>query len=317
MYESFYGFKEKPFSLLPDPAFLFFAKQHKNALTMLEYGLTNQAGFTVITGDIGCGKTTLIRHLLNHVEHGVTVGLLSNTQKAIGELLQWVLLAFRLPYQGKEKVELYNIFFDFIGEEYAKNRRTVLIIDEAQNLGPETLEELRMLSNINADKDQVLQLILVGQPELRDTLSCPDLAQFAQRIAVDYYIAALDASQTRAYVTHRLTVAGGAPDLFTAEACELIHIASGGVPRLINTLSDTALVYGFAEQISVIGADLAREVIQDKADSIVFSGRKKPDDRREIVSAVPFPSAKPAIEQNDVAARDMYRDIFSSLDVGT
>ena len=273
MYETFYSFREKPFSLLPDPAFLFLARQHSTALAVLEYGLVNQAGFTVVTGEIGCGKTTLIRHVLNSLGQDITVGLLSNTQR--GELLQWVLMAFGLDYRGKEKVALYETFLEFIIDEYAKNRRTVLIIDEAQNLGVDALEELRMLSNVNADKDQVLQLILVGQPELRATLSRPALIQFAQRVAVDYFLVPLESEQTGSYIRHRLEIAGGDPALFKPEACQLVYHHSEGIPRLINLLCDTALVYGYAAGKQKIDVELVREVVQDKAGSLLFArGRK-------------------------------------------
>jgi general secretion pathway protein A len=273
MYETFYSFREKPFSLLPDPAFLFLARQHSTALAVLEYGLVNQAGFTVVTGEIGCGKTTLIRHVLNTLGQDITVGLLSNTQR--GELLQWVLMAFGLDYQGKEKVALYETFIEFIIDEYAKNRRTVLIIDEAQNLGVDALEELRMLSNVNADKDQVLQLILVGQPELRATLSRPGLIQFAQRVAVDYFLVPLESEQIGSYIRHRLEIAGGDPALFKPEACQLVYHHSEGIPRLINLLCDTALVYGYAAGKQKIDVELVREVVQDKAGSLLFArGRK-------------------------------------------
>lgn len=313
MYESFYGLKEKPFSLLPDPAFLFLAKQHTSALAMLEHGLINQAGFTLITGDIGCGKTTLIRHLLNNVERNITVGVLSNTQRTIGELLQWVLLAFNLDYHGKEKVALYQTFLNFINAEYAKNRRTVLIIDEAQNLGVETLEELRMLSNVNADKDQVIQLILVGQPELRTVLARPELTQFSQRVAVDYALAPLSAEQTRSYITHRVRVAGGPGSLFNPPACEVIYHAARGVPRLINVLCDMALVYGYADGAKTITAEIAREVVEDKADSIVFCNRKKPDALSKdwnigIANTLSF-------DEGDAPNRELFRDLFSSLQV--
>jgi general secretion pathway protein A len=273
MYETFYSFREKPFSLLPDPAFLFLARQHSTALAVLEYGLVNQAGFTVVTGEIGCGKTTLIRHVLNTLGQDITVGLLSNTQR--GELLQWVLMAFGLDYRGKEKVALYETFLEFIIDEYAKNRRTVLIIDEAQNLGVDALEELRMLSNVNADKDQVLQLILVGQPELRATLSRPALIQFAQRVAVDYFLVPLESEQIGSYIRHRLEIAGGDPALFKPEACQLVYHHSEGIPRLINLLCDTALVYGYAAGKQKIDVELVREVVQDKAGSLLFArGRK-------------------------------------------
>lgn len=315
MYESAYGFRERPFSLLPDPAFLYLAKQHSNALAMLEYGLTCQAGFTVITGDVGCGKTTLIRHLLNCIERDVTVGLLSNTHRAIGELLQWVLLAFGLDYQQKGKIALYDTFFNFIIGEYAKNRRTVLIIDEAQNLGIDTLEELRMLSNINADKDQVLQLILVGQPELRHMLRSPELTQFAQRVSVDYYLSPFDPEQTKDYIAHRLSCAGGDPSLFEPEACALVHFYARGVPRLINTVCDTSLVYGYAERAERIGATIVRSVGQDKGDSILLANGRSPEPTIQGVNSVEreFQKTSRPIDDGGPLDRDVYRDLFSSL----
>jgi type II secretory pathway predicted ATPase ExeA len=271
MYESFYGFREKPFSLLPDSGFLYLSSKHKMALTLLEYGLMSQAGFSVISGDIGTGKTTLIRKLLSQVGDDVRVGLISNTHQSFGELMQWVALAFDLPHAGKDKVQLYQAFIDFIINEYAKGRRTVLIVDEAQNMSAETLEELRMLSNINADKDQVLQIILVGQRELRDTLRRPDLVQLAQRISVDYHLEPLSGVEVSEYIHHRCQVAGGKPDLFSDQACEAVFELTGGVPRLINTLCDTVLVYGYAEQRERVDARLVQEVGQDKQLGGLFS----------------------------------------------
>ena len=270
MYESFYGFREKPFSLLPDAGFLYLSQKHRMALTLLEYGLMNQAGFTAITGQIGTGKTTLIRHLLANMEQEHRVGLISNTHRSFGELLQWILMAYGLPHAGKTRVEMYQAFMDYIIDQYAHGKRTVLIVDEAQNMAVETLEELRMLSNVNADKDQVLQVILVGQKELRETLRRPDLIQFAQRIAVDYHLDPLQAEETPEYPRHRLDKAGGDPDLFEAEACMAIHAASGGVPRLINLLCDTALVYGYAEQVERIGLALVEDVIREKREGGLF-----------------------------------------------
>jgi len=276
MYESFYHLKEKPFSLLPDPGFLYLSKQHRMALVLLEYGLTNQAGFSVVTGDIGTGKTTLIRHLLNQVGRDVTVGLITNTHRSFGVLLQWVLMALNLDHHGKDKVEMYETLVDFLIKEFAHRRRTMLIVDEAQNMSPEALEELRMLSNINADKNQVLQVILVGQPQLRATLRRPDLEQFAQRIAVDYDLKPLNAGETREYIRHRITVAGGDPDLFEEGACEVIYEHSGGTPRLINLLADTALVYGYAEQAAQISRELAADVTHDKVQGGIFPTRSQP-----------------------------------------
>jgi type II secretory pathway predicted ATPase ExeA len=264
MYEAFYGFREKPFTILPDPGFLYFSKGHSMAYAMLEYGVMNRAGFTVITGEIGCGKTTLIRHLLNQLGPEVRVGLISNAQQDFGELLQWVLMAFGLDYRGGCKVELFDRFQQFLIDEYSKGRRTVLIIDEAQNLQPQTLEELRMLSNINADKDQLLQLILSGQPKLRSLLRRSELAQFSQRISADFHIKPMELIESIRYIKHRVKVAGRAEPLFTTDACALLHRVGRGVPRVINILADTALVYGFAEGAPIITKGLVYNVVKDK-----------------------------------------------------
>ncbi|BAV33925.1 general secretion pathway protein [Sulfuricaulis limicola] len=267
MYEKFYGLRNKPFSLLPDPEFLFPSKKHQMALTLLEYGLMNQASFSVITGDIGTGKTTLIRQLLSQMESDMVVGLITNTHPSFGELLQWILMAFNLECGSRDKVEMYKIFMDFLIKQYAANRRAVLIIDEAQNMGPQALEELRMLSNVNSEKDQVLQIILAGQPGLRNNLRDPRLEQFAQRISVDFNLEPLSPEETREYIRHRLSIAGGSPDIFDGEACETVFRYSGGIPRLVNLLCDTALVYGYAEQSLHIGASLIEDVARDKQKS--------------------------------------------------
>ena len=265
MYEHHFGFSEKPFSLLPDPAFLYLGRQHSLAYSLLEYGVLNHAGFTVVTGEVGCGKTTLIRHLLNQLDEEVTVGLISNTHKRFSDVLAWVLMAFGLDYASGGPVRQYETFVNFLVAEYTRGRRVVLIVDEAQNLDAGALEELRVLSNVNADKDQVIQLVLVGQPELKTTLEHPDLRQLAQRVVAHYYLLPLSAEETIHYIRHRLVHAGGSPDLFTDEACQRVHHYSAGVPRLINLLCDTALVYGFAEDAREIGVDLVQGVIDERA----------------------------------------------------
>jgi general secretion pathway protein A len=292
MYEAYYRLTEKPFTLLPDPGFLFLSHKHRMALTLLEYGLMNQAGFTVISGDIGTGKTTLIRHLLDHMDREHTVGLISNTHCSFGELLQWILLAFNLEHASLDKVGMYRRFVDFIIEEYAHNRRVVLIVDEAQNMAAETLEELRMLSNINADKDQALQVILVGQRELRDTLRRPDLIQFAQRISVDYHLEPLSEEETVGYIRHRLEVAGGDPRLFDDGACRDVYRYSNGIPRLINLLCDTALVYGYAEQRERIDRALVTDVAREKQQGGIFPTFHPASPAEETAPA----PQKPAVE---------------------
>jgi type II secretory pathway predicted ATPase ExeA len=208
----------------------------------------------------------LIRHLLNVVDQEYQVGLISDTNRSDFELLRRVLFAFGVDYQSPLRTELYDRFVTFLVDVYAQNRCAVLIIDEAQNMGPEALEELRTLSNINADKHQLLQLILVGQPELRPILRRPELRQFAQRIAVDYHLTPLSSEETPRYIAHRLQVAGGDPALFTPEACALIHEVSGGVPRIINVLSETALVYAYGAYSEKVDVKVVEEVIRDKSD---------------------------------------------------
>jgi general secretion pathway protein A len=280
MYEKFYGLKGKPFSLLPDPEFLYPSKKHRMALTLLEYGLMNQASFSIITGDIGTGKTTLIRQLLKQMERDMVVGLITNTHPSFGELLQWILMAFNIECDSRDKVEMYKTFMDFLIQQYAANRHTVLIVDEAQNMGPQALEELRMLSNINSEKDQVLQVILVGQPGLRENLRDPRLEQFAQRISVDYNLEPLSQEETREYIRHRLNIVAGSPDLFDDEACEAVFRYSGGIPALVNLLCDTALVYGYAEQAARIGAPLIEDVARDKQKSKIVPLRQPASTKR-------------------------------------
>ena len=270
MYETFYGFKEKPFSMLPDPSFLFLSKKHRAALTLLEYGLMNQVGFCILSGEPGAGKTTILRALLNRVDDNVTIGLISNTHQSFGGLLDWILSAFDLHKANLTQVEMHQLFVDFLIDEFANNRRVLLIVDEAQNMDPDSLEELRMLSNVNTDKDQLLQVVLAGQPQLKENLRKPELSQFAQRIAVDYHLHSLNLNETCGYIQHRLVVAGAERDVFTPEACERIHCYSGGSPRLINLLCETALVYGFADDRELIDADLVEEMVHERMeDSVV------------------------------------------------
>lgn len=265
MYEDFYGLKEKPFTIQPDPDFLFFGRRHSMAYSMLEYGIASRAGFSVICGEIGCGKTTLVRHLLNNIGSDIKVGIVYNTHQKVDDLLGWIMLAFEQPYAGLSEIELFDAFQKFLISSYVAGQRVVLIVDEAQNLSPGALESLRMLSNINADKDQLLQVILVGQPELRELLRKPELQQFMQRVAVDFFIPPLQTFEVAKYIQHRLTVAGSQKPLFTTRAIELIAEASKGVPRTINILCDMAMVYGFSSGAEKIGAELVVELLKDRA----------------------------------------------------
>jgi type II secretory pathway predicted ATPase ExeA len=264
MYERFYGFKERPFQLLPDPSFLYMTKRHATALTLLQYSIQNRQGFTVITGEVGCGKTTLINRLLDEVDTEISVGLINFTHNSFGELAEWIMMAYGLDYKGKSKVELYDDFVQFLIRQYAAKKPVVLIIDEAQNMGVRGLEEVRMLSNVNAQKEHLLHLILVGQPELQALLQKPELRQLTQRVSVAYNLAPLNLEEVTAYIAHRLTVAGGNPELFTPAAVRLIAVASNGIPRLVNTLCDLALVYGFSEDKVSIDTPTIRAVLRDR-----------------------------------------------------
>lgn len=278
MYEAYYGFERPPFTNIPDPEFLFLSPQHKQALSILRYALMSRVGFCVITGDVGAGKTTLVRHVLRSLDPNIHVGLVSNTQcDSFEELLRWILLAFDLEYRGKDKVEMYDEFVQFLINQFNAGNPVTLIIDEAQHLGKEHLEQLRMLSNVNTERGQILQTILVGQPELWDLLRDPSLLQFTQRISYDYFLKPLDDPDLiRRYVEYRQQGAGRAEPLFDDDVYDLIWKATRGVPRLINLLCDTALVYGYGEQRDHIPRELVARVIEDKQASFAIGKQPAP-----------------------------------------
>jgi len=264
LYMDYFKFSERPFTLLPDPDFLFWSRAHRRAFSVLEYGVITRAPITVVTGEVGVGKTTLIQKLLQTLDEDVTLGLISNAQGGRGELLQWVLNSLGVETDlTAAYVTLFQQLQDFVIEEYASGRRVVLLIDEAQNLSSEGLEELRMLTNINSNKDELLQLILVGQPELRQLIMRPDLRQFAQRVTATYHIASLDRAATSGYIQHRLTHVGGTGSEFTAEAIDLIHEHTRGIPRLVNKLCDFSMVYAATEERRVVDAAIIEEVLDD------------------------------------------------------
>lgn len=265
MYERFYGFKVKPFALLPQEEFMFLSKQHSTALALLTYSLHNRAMFCVVCGDIGTGKTTLLRYLLSQHEPHLAVGMITSTTGSFTELLPWMLSEFELDYRGLDKVGMQQALVAHFKRMETLGKRALLVIDEAQALSPEVLEELRLFSNMNAGRSMLLQTILVGQLALRDVLRRPDLRQLAQRVAVDYLLTPLDKDQTEAYIRHRLGLAApGQEGLFTLDACEAIYQASGGVPRVINLLCDTALAYGYADQSLEIDSTIVFEVLADR-----------------------------------------------------
>jgi len=265
LYTEYYGLSERPFTLLPDPDFLFWSKAHKRAFTVLQYGLISRAPLTVITGEVGAGKTTLVQALLKSLEDNITIGLISNAQGGRGELLRWALNSLNVPHDPHlDYVALHQAMEDFAIEEYAAGRRVVLIIDEAQNLSVEGLEELRMLTNINSNKDELLQLVLVGQPELREMIQRPSLRQFAQRVAAAYHIKPMDLDTTREYIRHRLRHVGGTGFEFRPAALTKIYDETDGIPRLVNKLCDLAMVYAAGDDKKTISVELISELIEDQ-----------------------------------------------------
>ena len=264
MYESFYGLRTKPFALLPDSDFLYPGSTHRAAYSLLEYGLINEAPFMVLTGEPGMGKTSLLQKLIS--EHGGkhSIGLVTNARYDIDHLLPWILLSLGLSKKRLDLVEAYHLFSEFLIQGSKQHRRVILIIDEAQSLGAELLEELRLLSNLNDGKTLKLQIILSGQPDLHTLLQRIDMTQFAQRIVVDYHLEPLSEAESGHCIRHRLNVAGGHPSLFTNKACALVHRLTRGNPRLINQVCDVALTYGFAEQARVITSKLVAQAAFDR-----------------------------------------------------
>lgn len=282
MYTEHFGLAHKPFNLVPDPQFLYMSPNHKKALTMLEYGLMSHAGFTVVTGEIGAGKTTLIRALLGKIDDDCVIGLINNTHESFGELMVWVLDSLEIESTSTDNAGRYRDYINFVVEQHAQGRRVVLIVDEAQNLSVQALEELRLLSNVNIDSDIFLQLVLTGQPELIEKLNRPELVQFAQRIGVEFHLKALSYPETQNYIEYRLEVAGAKHKIFSNEACAVIYCYSEGIPRRINNLCDFALVYAFADDKKEIDVALIQDMMRDKKSSRIVEAKasENPDVKR-------------------------------------
>ena len=264
MYEHFYNLRERPFALSPDPEYLYRSRVHQEALDYLRYGLETHAGFIVITGEIGSGKTTVLQTLLRDLDNETTVGRIMNTMLEPRELLESIVIDFGLDPAGKSKPMLLRDLSQYLVDQRLAGRQVLLVIDEAQNLGLGALEELRMLSNLETEKSKLLQIVLVGQPNLRDKLAAPELEQLRQRITVSNHLPPLDATDTHNYINHRLQHAAlGTPMVFPPEATALIHARSRGVPRIINVICDAALVFGYAEDRRTFDGRTIREVLQE------------------------------------------------------
>jgi len=263
-YLQHFGLTERPFALAPDPAFLVWSPEHRGAYAMLDYGLGARSPITLLTGEIGAGKTTLLHHFIDTLAEDVTVGLISNARPGVNDILRRVAAALGVAMPpGGDSSDQFAAVQDFLLAEHRAGRRVLLIIDEAQNLTRDALEDLRMLTNINAGRDEVLQLLLSGQPELRTLVRRPDLAQFAQRVAASYHLPRLDPQAAAEYIATRLKLAGGKPGIFSRQAAAAVHQATGGTPRLINQLCDLALTYAFAQGETMVTRATIEQVLAD------------------------------------------------------
>jgi putative secretion ATPase (PEP-CTERM system associated) len=255
-YLEHFKLREQPFRLTPDPDFLYWSKQHARAKAYMESTIWLADGFVVITGDIGSGKTTLLQSFLSELDDNIVYAVVSQTQLTPTQFLQSVLTEFGFKPFNKKKVELLDMLNMFLIEQYSNGKKVVLIVDEAQNLTRKVLEEIRLISGIETHKEKVLRIILAGQPELKETLESPKLKQLVQRVRLRFHIGPLDIRETREYISHRLAVAGhDAADLLEEDTFDIIHRYTGGVPRLINTLCDTALLCAFADDKAFISCD--------------------------------------------------------------
>lgn len=279
MYTSFYGLREKPFTLTPDPKYLFLSSVHKRGLAYLEYGLREKRDVIVVSGEVGSGKTTLIRVILKSLDPNIRVAWIINPLLSPNELLKMILHDLGLDAKGADKADMLSAFNDYLVEETLAGNRVLLIIDEAQNLSSEALEEIRLLSNLETSKEKLLQILLVGQPELRDTLRSYELRQLNQRIGLFFHLNPLSQEETYDYIMHRLQV-GGLNDgrrLFTDGALKRIGHVSGGIPRVINLVCDASLLAGFVDGVQVIEEDLVDESMAEI--QLDYPARGKPDDR--------------------------------------
>jgi len=296
MYESFYGLHGKPFQLNPDPQFYFGSRGHNRALAYLQYGLYQGEGFIVITGEIGAGKTTLVRSLIEQLDPSKFVAAqIVSTQLDAGDLLRSVATAFGIPSKAREKAHLLASIEAFLTSLAATNRRALLIVDEAQNLTIRAIEELRMLSNFQHGNQAMLQSFLVGQPQLRKLMRRPEMEQLSQRVIASHHLGPMDRAETEAYIKHRLTLVGWADDpVFEIDAFDVIHAFANGIPRQINTLTNRVLLAGcLAERHEILGEDVNAVIEEIREELGGGSGRRSA--RRDDVQAE-FYQPEPAFE---------------------
>ncbi len=249
MYVQHFGLRELPFSIAPDPRYLFMSEQHREALAHLLYGVSTYGGFVLLTGEVGTGKTTVCRCLLEQVPENVNIALILNPKVTAEELLAAICDELQIPYPyGCTSIKMFvDAINSFLLDAHSDGEKTVLLIDEAQNLKPDVLEQIRLLTNLETNQQKLLQIIMIGQPELRDVLAKPDLAQLSQRITARYHMKRLSREDVASYVNHRMFVAGGSAGIFPSSVIGTLHRLSGGIPRLINVICDRALLGAYVE----------------------------------------------------------------------
>jgi len=328
MYETFFNLRIKPFELVPDPNFIYLSKSHKKAITFLDYGIRARAGFILLTGEVGSGKTTIIRDLLGKHYEQLVLAKVFNTRVTSEQLLAMINDDFGLQTQGKDKVTLIRDLNEFLVDQYARGNQPILIIDEAQNLAEDLLEEVRMLSNLETSDSKLLQIILVGQPELRTILSVPGLRQLRQRISINCHLQSLDRQETEQYIVHRLEVAGNAAAVaFPPESLDIVYRFSRGIPRLINIICDFLMLSAFAEEVKVISVDMVREVIGElDFDNHFWSAAVKvPQDGQPADADASLPPAQNSPLQQEICSSldeisrrlDILENTFSGSSVQT
>ncbi len=263
MYLDFFGLAEYPFNITPDPRFLCFTKHHRDAYQHLLYGIESRKGFVELTGEVGCGKTTLCRLLLTELrQRNIGSALVLNPLLSETQLLRAILTDFGVAVSGRDRLAYIERLNDFLLENNRIGRNVALLIDEAQNLTPALMEQVRLLSNLETDNQKLMQIVLCGQPELKDRLTHPDMRQLRQRITVRYHLRLLTRAETRAYIRHRLTVAGGEGINFDESAMDAVFTYTGGVPRMINALCDNVLLAGYVMDTRVINNECVRRAIR-------------------------------------------------------
>jgi general secretion pathway protein A len=263
MYLEFFGLNEFPFNITPDPRFLYFSPRHREAMDLLLYGITNRKGFIELTGEVGCGKTTTLRAVLSRLPQDVETALVLNPCLNESQLLRAILNDFGIQVRSDDRLELIEQLNEFLLSQAERGRNVLIVIDEAQDLEPEVMEQVRLLSNLETDEHKLMQIVLAGQPELRERLAQHELRQLRQRILIRCHLAPLSLDEASEYIAHRLRIAGAGPDVvFEADAVQQIYEYSSGIPRLINAVCDLAMLGAYAAQVTTIGPIQVTKALQ-------------------------------------------------------